>query len=75
MDWPGQSPDLNPIDNLWVFLNRSIQRRYVNNKYELLAAALQAWQDLPKAHLETLADSMPGRVRDVIKEKGGSTRY
>ena len=26
-EWPSQSPDLNPIDNLWAELNKRVQAR------------------------------------------------
>lgn len=27
LDWPAKSPDLNPIENLWGFMDREVERR------------------------------------------------
>ena len=34
MDWPAQSTDLNPIENLWKILKKNVAKRVHNNKME-----------------------------------------
>ena len=38
MKWPANSPDLNPIENLWAWVKIELHRRYSDTKY--LAGAL-----------------------------------
>ena len=40
LDWAAQSPDLNPIVNLWDHLNRQVRKRKLlpQTKQELIAA-------------------------------------
>ena len=75
LDWPGQSPDMNPIENLWGLVQHSVSDKLYRNKYELLGAIVKAWKELPVSKLQALVDSMPRRVAAVISAGGGSTRY
>lgn len=75
MDWPSQSPDLNPIENLWSILDRKCAERKCNSEAALFAVLKRTWESLPKTLLEDLIDSMPDRIEAVIQNKGGHTKY
>lgn len=75
LPWPSQSPDLNPIENLWSILDRNCRHRRTNTKTELFQYLQEAWESIPKTTLESLVDSMPERCRAVIEAKGGMTKY
>ena len=34
-DWPSQSLDLNPIENMWAILKKNVSRRNASNKEDL----------------------------------------
>jgi len=74
-DWPSQSPDLNPIENLWSILDRRLKHRKCHNVTELFEAISEGWNSLPVDLLHTLVDSMPKRCLEVIKSKGWPTKY
>lgn len=76
LEWPGNSPDLNPIENLWMTLKRSVRRRRPNNMTELIHCIKQAWcLDISRELCENLSDSMPRRLKAVITNKGHTTKY
>ena len=77
MDWPSNSPDLNPIENLWSILKYRLGQRTPkpNNKAELITACQEIWEEiLPNERLK-LVDSMPSRISAVLASKGGPTKY
>ena len=43
MDWPSNSPDLNPIENLWNI----VERRMPKNCGELKQFMEEEWQNIP----------------------------
>src|SRR6185369_4506371 len=77
LPWPAQSPDLNPIENLWKILkDRTQQRKPFPRTVEQLKAALrEEWGKLEPDVLINLVNSMPKRVKMVIEAKGGHSKY
>ena len=85
MEWPPYSPDLNPIEHVWVYLKENLHKYYpefINMsgnpstiKPKLADAIIHCWELLDPAILENLAKSMPRRVRAVIEAKGWYTKY
>ena len=76
MNLPAQSPDLNPIENLWHRINLIIAKNKLSNKRELIENVIQAWHHIvtPK-ELCNLVQSMPRRCKAVIQNKGFPTKY
>lgn len=74
-DWPGNSPDLNPIENLWSIMKKKVQCMDTSSVPKLKAALVQVWQEFPLEQLQSLADSVPRRFMEVIKKKGNTTKY
>jgi transposase len=75
LPWRSQSPDLNPIENLWSILDLRTRHRRPKSADELFKLLQTEWRKLPVDLLETLVDSMPHRCRAVIEAKGGPTKY
>lgn len=75
LDTPPQSPDLNPIENLWHLLDKNICKNPVSNKYEMRERLLAEWNQLPADYLSTLVESMSRRLAAVIEARGGHTKY
>lgn len=77
LQWPAYSPDLNPMENVWGWLSRKIYEsgRQFEDKNTLIAAINEAWSQVSLNYLKSLYDSMPNRLFETIKSKGGSTHY
>jgi transposase len=77
LPWPAQSPDLNPIENLWDELERQVRNhkplpKNPNNLWEILQ---EEWLKLDINKYKNLVDSMPRRIEAVIINKGNPTKY
>lgn len=77
MDWPPQSPDLNPIEHLWVHVKKELGKYPEAPKgiHELWTRIEEVWVKVPIENCQRLIESMPRRVRAVIKAKGCYTKY
>ena len=77
LDWPGNSPDLNPIENLWAIVKLEARKRDCTTLHKMTLAIIDIWFHDPKIlqHCSKLVDSMPERVKEVIQKRGGHIKY
>ena len=75
MVWPAQSPDLNPIENLWSIVDRIAKNRRVQNEKELFEVIEYTWKTLAPDLLQRLVGTMKRRCEAVIAAKGYATKY
>ncbi|KAI5624640.1 hypothetical protein C0J50_15786, partial [Silurus asotus] len=77
LKWPLQSPDLNPIEDLWDVVEREIRIMDVQptNLQQLRDAIMSIGTKISEECFQDLVESMPRRIKAVLKAKGGPTRY
>ena len=54
LEWPSQSPDLNPIEHLWRDLKIAVQQHSPTNLTELEMIYREEWKKLPKSAVPRL---------------------
>ena len=75
LDFPPWSPDLNPIEDVWPMMERSVDKYNAADETELEAAVKTEWEALSPASLAKLAHSMPTRLTEVIAHNGHKIHY
>ena len=73
--WPGNSPDLNWIENLWGTVQSKVSGKCFKSLSAWKVAVEQEWGAISLSVLKSCAGSMRERVRLCIREKGGHTGY
>jgi transposase len=83
MTWPPNSPDMNPIEQLWPHLKLQLHRRYPDTsllrgspdtiRRELKSRLLEIWWAIGEEFLDNLISSMPHRVQALIEANGWYT--
>jgi hypothetical protein len=72
IDWPGNSPDLNPIENMWNFM----KGKNISSVPKLIHELKILWMTgIPQDYCRKLSDSMPSRIQQVLDAKGEATKY
>ncbi len=67
--------DLTPIEHLWAILKWKVEERKVSNIHQLRDVIMEEWNRTPVATCEALVNSMPKRVKAVLENYGGHTKY
>ncbi|KAJ3431480.1 transposable element-related [Anaeramoeba flamelloides] len=70
--WLPNSPDLNPIENLWSIMDRRLKHVNPKNKEEFIEELINVWESIKWETLENLTLSMDNRINLVIERDGQS---
>lgn len=74
-DWPAQSPDLNPIENLWSYLKNQLGKHTPRSVEELWTRVEEEFHAIPNSFIQKLYDSVPKRYKLCLFNKGSHTKY
>lgn len=58
-DWPGNSPDINPIENLWEIVKQDLQGKDVSSVPKLVEEIRASWANISQETLLNLAQLVP----------------
>lgn len=77
LEWPVNSPDLNPIENVWAHIKRELgyYSEAPNSLDELWTRVEYIWENTEEEFLRQLYESMPRRIRLLYDNKGGHIKY
>ncbi len=77
LKWPPPRPVLNPIEHLWDVVEREICIMDVQptNLQELHDIIMSVWTKISEECFQHLVESMPRRIKAVLKAKVGLTLY
>ena len=67
LPWPSQSPDLNPIENLFGWVKQELLKKGPRTISELKKELKQLWEDINPDFLQPYLNSMPHRCQLVIE--------
>ena len=73
---PANSPDLNPIEHVWDMMGRRLRNleRPPANLQQLERILNEIWHEIPQDSIRACIN-MQERLGEVIRQRGGNTRY
>jgi len=77
LEWPAQSPDMNPIENLWAVIKARRQKKFgiPRTNDDLIDQIFDIWDNIEENLVSNLADSANRRVSEVLRLNGGISKY
>ena len=78
LDWPAQSPDINPIENIWGIIKKKLGKNPLvpkDSNEDLIPLVLQAWHEIQGMTISKLYSSLPRRIRAIIDSHGRPIKY
>jgi transposase len=74
-DWPPNSPDLNPIENVWAWLKRETDAQHPQTEAALWRVAKGEWKRLTASKCSKYMRSFNKRMQSCVQKNGGHTGY
>ena len=74
-EWPSQSPDINPIENLFAWIKHNIERKCPRTKTDLKKTIIELWESIDPEFLKPFWSSMRRRCDMVIGNHGKKINY
>lgn len=75
MLWPANSPDLNPIENVWNLIKKNIGKIYITNKEELINRINEEAKNLDITIINNIIGSMNNRINELINNSFDYINY
>ena len=69
LEWPSQSPDLNPVENVWSELKKRVQARRPTNLTQLHQLCQEEWAKIHVTYCGKLVKGYPKRLTQVKQFK------
>lgn len=73
--WPPNSPDLNPIENIWSILKQRVEKHAATSKEALIKAVQWEWNQIDTGAIARTIATMRERVMQVIDRQGKKCDY
>jgi hypothetical protein len=74
-NWPPNSPDLNPIENIWAWVNKKVREKGCSSFKEFQAEVQNTLKNIPQSFITNLYESMPKRISKVLENEGDRIKY
>ena len=69
-NWPPNSPDLSPIENVWSMVQEAVDEQTPSDKPSLIRCVREAWSSLPQKVIDKTVLSFDSRLKQCIKLNG-----
>ena len=74
LEWPSQSPDLNPIEHVWAELKKCVRTMRPTNLSQLHQLCQEEWAKIHPTYCEKLVEGYPKRLTQIKQFKGNATQ-
>lgn len=75
MFWPPNSPDLNPLENIWSLFKRNVGKTIAKNKQDLIDTIIEQSKKLKIKIINNVINSMDNRINELFDKSFDSINY
>ena len=76
LEWPGNSSDLNHIENMWEVMKRMVADKQLSSASALVDAIWNVWiKEISVEYWQNFIFCMFHHIQAVLQNKGGYTKY